>query len=58
MNHYKHLTIEERETILKYLTLGFSICKISKMLSQSKSIISIELKRNISNGIKESIRLF
>lgn len=51
MNHYKHLTIEERETILKYLTLGLSICKISKMLSRSKSTISRELKRNISNGI-------
>ena len=50
MNHYTHLTIEEREEILKYSFLGFSICKIAKILHRNKSTISRELKRNASQG--------
>ena len=50
MNHYTHLTIEEREGILKYSFLGFSICKIAKILHRNKSTISRELKRNASQG--------
>ena len=46
MNHYHHLTIEEREMILSYSAKGISICKISKILNRNKSTVSRELKRN------------
>lgn len=49
MNHYNHLTIEEREMILSYFAKGISICKISKILNRNKSTISRELKRNVFN---------
>ena len=44
MNHYHHLTIEEREMILSYSAKGISICKISKILNRNKSTVSRELK--------------
>lgn len=43
---YKHLSIQEREMLLKYLAQGFSICKIAQLVGRNKSTISRELKRN------------
>lgn len=48
MNHYNHLTLEERECILKYHILNYSITEIAKRLNRSKSTISRELKRHRS----------
>lgn len=48
MNHYKHLTLFEREKILLFLAKGYSITKIAKQLGRSKSTISRELRRNHS----------
>lgn len=46
MSHYKHITIEERETILISKVKGHSIRKIAKELSRSPSTILRELRRN------------
>ncbi len=50
MNHYTHLTLEERESILKFHILGYSICEISQLTNRHKSTISRELKRHLING--------
>ena len=46
MNLYSHLTIEERENILKYHTLKMTITQIANILGRNKSTISRELRRN------------
>lgn len=46
MNLYSHLTIEECENILKYLTLKMTITQIADILGRNKSTISSELRRN------------
>ena len=46
MSHYEHLSIDERESILKMRTLGKSIREISRELKRSVSTISRELSRN------------
>ena len=43
---YKHLSIIEREMLMKYLARGYSLCKIAKLTGRNKSTISRELKRN------------
>ncbi len=49
MRHHHHLTLEERELIMKYQTLAYSISKTAAELHRSKSTISRELKRNCKN---------
>lgn len=46
MIRYKHLTLEEREEILKYSAQGLSLGQIATKLGRHKSIVSRELKRN------------
>ena len=46
MSHYTHLTIEERENILRMLVEGKKIREIAKALERSPSTISRELHRN------------
>lgn len=46
MGHHRHLTLEEREMVLKFQTLGYSITAIAKELRRNKSTISRELNRN------------
>lgn len=46
MSHYKHLSIEERESLYLYLNCGKSIRKIAKELGRSPSTISREIARN------------
>ena len=46
MNHYHHLTLFERESILLFLAKGYSLSKIATELGRSKATISRELKRN------------
>ena len=41
---HKHFTIDERESILEYLTLNFSKSKIAKKLVKHSSSVGIELK--------------
>lgn len=48
MSHYHHLTTNERESILKYLSAGKSLRWISQLLERSPSTISRELRRNAS----------
>ena len=50
MCHYKHLTPNERDLILKFLTLDDSISKIAKELNHNKSTISREIHRNSIDG--------
>lgn len=49
MSQYNHLTIIERECILKWNMVGKSIRWIAKKISRSASTISRELKRNKMN---------
>ena len=51
MSHYKHLTLIEREKIMFFSAMGYSIGNISKELNRSKSTISRELKRNSKSGV-------
>ena len=46
MSHYKHLTIEERESLYLLRNQGVSLRKIAQQLGRSASTISRELKRN------------
>ena len=46
MNHHKHLTLEDREKILKYHSMGYSLSRIAEILCGNKSTISRELNRN------------
>ena len=46
MSHYTHLTIEERESILRMLVEGKKIQEIAKVLDRSPSTVSRELHRN------------
>ncbi|WP_207733719.1 helix-turn-helix domain-containing protein [Clostridium celatum] len=50
---YKHITINERCCIVKYLNLGWSLSKIAKELNRNKSNISIEFNNGIYKGILE-----
>ena len=46
MSHYKHFALEEREIILKYLTMGYSLIQITEILCRNISTISRELNQN------------
>lgn len=46
LSHHKHLELEERETILKYHTMGYYLSRIAEILCKNKSTISRELNRN------------
>ena len=46
MSHYQHLSIKERESILKLSAEGKGIRGISRALGRSAGTISRELKRN------------
>lgn len=46
MNHYKHITIEERENLLRLLSEGKKIREIAREIGRAASTISRELKRN------------
>ena len=46
----KHITILERESIFKYLTLGYSKAKIATELARPRCTITREIKRNTIDG--------
>ena len=46
----KHLTLVEREMILKFRARGCSITEIARRLGRNKATISRELQRNSING--------
>lgn len=46
MNHYNHLTINERENLLFLTGKGYSLRKIANLMRRSPSTISRELRRN------------
>jgi IS30 family transposase len=46
----KHITILERESIFKFLILGYSKAKIAVKLNRSRSTITREIKRNTIDG--------
>ena len=45
-----HTTILERESILKFSTLGYSNAEIGRQLDRDKSTIGREIKRNTVDG--------
>ena len=47
---HHHLTLEEREQIMKYLVLKKTVIEITTELHRSKSTISREIKRNSSGS--------
>lgn len=49
MNHYKHFTIFERESILSLLSQNKSIRFIANLLNRSPSSVSREISRNSNN---------
>ena len=46
MDHYKHITIDERETIFLMRNHGNSLLEIASHIKKSYSTISRELSRN------------
>ena len=46
----KHLTLVEREMILKFRAIGCSITEIAQRLGRNKATVSRELQRNSING--------
>lgn len=50
MSHYKHFSIEERESLLVLKKSGKKVTEIAKVLKRNKSSVSRELKRNSING--------
>lgn len=51
MNHYNHLTTNERENLLFLSAKDYSIRKIASILHRSPSTISRELRRNSKNKV-------
>lgn len=49
MSHYRHLSIEERESLLLSIGEGKTLREIAKRLQRSPSTLSRELKRNCEN---------
>ena len=49
MSH-THFTIDERESILKYLALNFSKAKIARKLDRNRSSVGREIERNTIDG--------
>ena len=49
MSHYKHLSIEERESLLLNIGAGKTLREIARILQRSASTLSRELKRNCEN---------
>ncbi len=47
---YHHFTIDERESILIYRTLGLNFSQIAKLLHRHPSSISCEWKRHLKEG--------
>lgn len=47
---YNHFTIDERESILSFLALGFSKAEMARKLNRNRSSIGREIKRNTVNG--------
>jgi len=50
-----HLTIKDRENILKYLTLKKGVREIGRLLGRSPSVISREIKRNSNDDGSYSV---
>lgn len=50
MNHYQHITIDERETIFLMRSHGNSLREIAKNIQKSCSTVYRELKRNSDGG--------
>ena len=55
MSHYKHLSINERESLLFLLNSGRNISEIARILGRNKSTISRELKRNSTNDCYSAV---
>ncbi|WP_319370483.1 helix-turn-helix domain-containing protein [uncultured Ilyobacter sp.] len=49
MSH-KHFTIEDRESIFKYLALGFKNSKIARRIGKDRSSVGREINRNSIDG--------
>ena len=47
---YRHFTIEERESILSFLSQGITQTEMAKNLNRNKGSISRELRRNVIYG--------
>ncbi|WP_319371086.1 helix-turn-helix domain-containing protein [uncultured Ilyobacter sp.] len=54
MSH-KHFTIDEKESILKFLKLDFNLEKIDNEIRKHKSSINREIKRNKSCRAKNKL---
>lgn len=54
MSHYRHFTMDERESLLIYLNQGKKNCEIAKLLNRSPSTISREVRRNARSRSKYS----
>ena len=46
----KHITILERESIFKFLTLGLSKAKIARRIKRPRSTVTREINRNTIDG--------
>lgn len=51
MNHYNHLTTDERENLLFLTGKGYSVRKIANLMQHSPSTISRELRRNSKKSV-------
>lgn len=51
MNHYNHLTTDERENLLFLTGKGYSVRKIANLMQRSPSTISRELRRNSKKSV-------
>ena len=54
MSHYRHFTIDERESLLVYLSQGKKNCEIARLMNRSPSTISREISRNVESRTRYS----
>ena len=54
MSHYRHFTIDERESLLVYLSQGKKNCEIARLMNRSPSTISREIRRNVESRTRYS----
>ncbi len=47
---HQHFNIDEKESIFKYLALGFKKSEIARRLGKNRSSVDREIERNSING--------
>ncbi len=54
MEHYKHLSLKQRQRIFECLKAGWTLSEIATLIGVHKSTVSREVRRNRAGGVYKS----